>query len=410
MGILETLGERGFIQQISDEAGLRDELERGPITLYWGTDPTADSLTAGHLVSLMMLAHFQRAGHKPIVVVGGGTGLIGDPLFRTETRQLMTIEQIERHMAGQRPQIGRFVDFSDEKGLLLNNADWLAPLGYLEFLRDIGRSFTVNQLLQHSTYRERLETGSLNFIEINYALLQAYDFLYLHREHRATLQVGGADQWFNILAGTELIRREVGHEAYALITPLLTTATGEKMGKSAGNAVWLDAARTSPYDFYQYWINTADVDVERFLGYFTFLPMDEVHALGHREGADLREAKERLALEVTSLVHGPHAAADARDASRALFSGSGDGDAAPTTEIEPARLAGGIDLLDLLVETGLSPSRRAARDLVHQGGAYVNGVRVDDVAASISEQDLQGEGVILLRAGKKRFHRVVVKA
>lgn len=403
-GILETLGERGFIQQISDERGLREALGAGPVTLYWGTDPTADSLTAGHLVSLMMLAHFERAGHRPIVVVGGGTGLIGDPLFRTETRQLLTQEQIEANMAGQRGQISRFLD-----ALMVNNAEWLGKLGYLEFLRDVGRHFTVNHLLQHSTYRERLESGSLNFIEINYALLQAYDFLHLHRQYGVTLQVGGADQWFNILAGTELIRREEETESYALVTPLLTTATGEKMGKSTGNAIWLDPERTSPYDFYQYWINTADADVERFLGFFTFLPMDEVRALGHREGADLREVKERLAIEITTLVHGAEAAAAAQVTSRALFGDGGESGAAPTTEIERGRLSLGIELVDLLVETGLAVSKRAARDLVRQGGAYVNGIRVDDVTATVSAARLQGDGVLLLRAGKKRFHRIVAK-
>jgi tyrosyl-tRNA synthetase len=405
VGILETLAERGFIQQISDEAGLRQELGKGPITLYWGTDPTADSLTAGHLVSLMMLAHFQRAGHHPIVLVGGGTGLIGDPLFRTETRQLMTLDQIEAHMAGQKPQIQRFLEAT-----MVNNADWLTKLGYLEFLRDIGRHFTVNHLLQHSTYRERLETGSLNFIEINYALLQAYDFLHLHREMGATLQVGGVDQWFNILAGTELIRRETGHEAYALVTPLLTAASGEKMGKSAGNAIWLDPARTSPYDFYQYWINTADADVERFLAFFTFLPMGEVRALGRREGADLREAKERLAAEITMLVHGVDAAREAQDTSRALFGGEGAGGAAPTTEIDAARLAAGIELVDLLVETGLAPSKRAARDLIQQGGISINNERADAPNIVVSRANLEEDGSLLLRAGKKRFHRVVTKS
>lgn len=404
--ILDTLQERGFIQQISDEKSLRNLLDQGGVTFYWGTDPSASSLTVGHLVSLMMLGHFQRAGHRPIVVVGGGTGLVGDPLFRTETRQLMTREQIEANLASQRAQIGRFLDFSEERALLLNNADWLEPLGYIEFLRDIGRHFTLNQLLQHSTYRERLEGGSLNFIEINYALLQAYDFLYLFREYGCTLQVGGADQWFNILAGTELIRREEGEEAYALVTPLLTTVSGEKMGKTAAGAMWLDPDRASPYDFYQYWINTADADIERFLALFTFLPMERVRELGRLEGADLRGAKETLAFEVTKLVHGGEAAQDARDTSRALFGGGGDGSGAPTSEVQASRFALGVELVDLLVETGLASSKRAARDLIRQGGAYVNGHRVEDVGMTVTGEHLQGDAV-LLRAGKKRFHRVV---
>lgn len=429
MPILETLRERGFVEQISDEAGLRSALAGGPISLYWGTDPTADSLTAGHLVSLMMLSHFQRAGHHPIVVVGGGTGLIGDPLFRTETRQLMTQEQIQANMAGQRHQIARYLDFGAGKADLVNNADWLVEFGYVEFLRDVGRYFTVNQLLQHSTYRDRLENGSLNFIELNYALMQAYDFLHLYRTQHAVLQVGGADQWFNILAGTELIRRAEGAESYALVTPLLTTASGEKMGKTAAGSVWLDAERTSPYDFYQYWINTDDADVERFLAFFTFLSMDDIKALGRLQGADLRAAKETLAFEATRITHGDDAAREAQETSRTLFGGSGNvivtpgtlplvittyaptvilTTSAPTRGVEAARLSAGIELVDLLVETGLAVSKRAARDLIRQGGANVNGRRVDDPNLVITDQDLEN-GALLLRAGKKRFHRVVPK-
>ncbi|MSQ24023.1 MAG: tyrosine--tRNA ligase [Chloroflexi bacterium] len=401
--IIDTLRERGFVQQISDEPGLESALGQGPITLYWGTDPTADSLTAGHLVSLMMLAHFERAGHRPIVVVGGGTGLIGDPTGKTEMRQMLTSEQIDANMAGQRLQIGRFLDAP-----LMNNADWLLSLGYIEFLRDIGRHFSVNQLLQHSTYRERLAGDGLNFIELNYALMQAYDFLYLYRTEGCTLQVAGSDQWFNILEGTELIRRAEGAEAYALVTPLLTTATGQKMGKTAAGAVWLDPERTSPYDFYQHWINTADADVERFLAFFTFLPMDEVRALGRLEGADLRSAKEMLAGEVTKIVHGDVAAHEARETSQALFGDGSDLAGAPTTEMDPTRLETGLELVDLLTETGLVASKRAARDLIRQGGAYVNGQRVDDPGTVLTLDQFKSD-VLLLRAGKKRFHRVLLR-
>lgn len=405
--MLDTLYERGFVHQVSDEANLRAALGRGRATLYWGTDPTADSLTAGHLVSLMMLAHCQRAGHRPIVVVGGGTGLIGDPSWRTETRQLLTSEQIEANIAGQRIQIARFLDFDRGDALLLNNAEWLGPIGYIEFLRDIGSRFSVNQLLQHSTYRERLEAEGLNFIELNYALLQAYDFLHLYREHGCVLQVGGADQWFNILAGVDLVRRVEGQPVYALVTPLLETSAGEKMGKTAGNAVWLDEERTSPYQYYQYWVNTSDPDVERFLAIFTFLPMDEVRALGRLEGADLRRAKDVLAFEATKLTHGEEAAREAQETSRALFGSGADGEAAPTSVVDSKRIEAGIELADLLVETRLAASKRAARDLIRQGGAYVNGRRVNDVTAVIGARDLQGQ-VVLLRAGKKRYHRVVV--
>lgn len=430
---IDLLRERGFVQEISDVPGLRAAMAAGPVTFYWGTDPTASSLTAGHLVSLMMLAHLQRSGHRPIVVVGGGTGLIGDPTGKTEMRKLLTAEEIEANLAGQRSQVARYVDLHEGKALTLNNADWLQPLGYLEFLRDIGRYFSVNRMLQHETYRDRLRgeafknvllqsgiglytpladslpaSEGLNFIEFNYVLLQAYDFLHLHREYGCILQVGGADQWFNILAGIDLIRRAERGQAYALVTPLLTTSTGEKMGKTAGNALWLDATRTSPYDFYQYWINIPDPDVERFLGFFTFLPMDDVRLLGRREGAELRASKEMLALEATRVTHGEDAAREAQEASRALFGGGAAADGAPTTAVAPARLAAGMELVDLLVETGLAASKRAGRDLIRQGGAYVNDQRVDDVGVLVHNADFRG-GVLLLRAGKKRYHRVVVE-
>jgi tyrosyl-tRNA synthetase len=403
--VLDTLRERGFIQQVSDEAALRAAFDAGQVTAYCGYDPTASSLTVGHLVSVMMLAHFQRAGHRPIVVVGGGTGMIGDPSGKTEMRQLLTVEQIEANMAGLRNQFDRHLDFTSDAALMVNNADWLLPLGYIEFLRDIGRHFSVNQLLQHSTYRERIEGEGLNFIEFNYALLQAYDFLHLYRHFGCALQIGGADQWFNILAGADLIRRVEGGDAYAVVVPLLMTAGGEKMGKTAAGAVWLDPSRTPPYDYYQFWINTDDRDVERFLALFTFLPIEQVRALGRLQDAELRRAKEVLAFEATRLTHGDEAAQQAQATSRSLFGGEGNAEHAPTTSVEPARLAAGVDLADLLVETGLSSSKRAARDLIRQGGAYVNGERVDDVATVISTEHLRG-GAVLLRAGKKRFHRV----
>lgn len=403
--VIDALIERGFVHQVSDEHGLRLALGE-PLAVYCGYDPTASSLQLGNLVSIMMLAHLQRAGHRPIVVVGGGTGLIGDPLDRTEMRPMLSPEQIESHVAGQRGQFERFLDFGDDCALMLNNADWLLTLRYIEFLRDIGRHFSVNQLLQHSSYRERLEGEGLNFIELNYALLQAYDYLNLYREYGCRLQVGGADQWFNILAGVDLIRRVEGVQVFALVTPLITTAGGEKMGKTAAGAVWLDPSLTSPYDYYQYWINTDDRDVERFLSLFTFLLIDEVRRLGGLQGAELREAKRVLALEATKLTHGSAAAHDAEAASRALFGGEGEAEGAPTTSVDAARLAAGIGLVDLLAEIALASSKRAARDLIRQGGAYVNGERIDDVAAVVDERHLH-KGAIVLRAGKKRHHRVV---
>ncbi len=421
---LDTLKERGFVENVSDETALRAQLDRGPISLYCGYDPTAPSLHMGHLVSIMVLAHFQRAGHRPIVVLGGGTGMIGDPSGKTETRQLLTIDQIQANAEGLRGQFGRFLDFGDKGALMVNNADWLMKIGYLEFLRDTGVHFSVNQLLQHSTYRERVAGEGLNFIELNYPLLQAYDFLQLYRQQGCLLQIGGQDQWFNILSGVDLIRRVERRETYALVSPLIMTSTGEKMGKTVAGAVWLDPSRTSPYDYYQYWINVDDHDVERFLAVFTFLPMDEVRSLGRMEGDDLRAAKERLAFEATVLAHGEEQARKAQASSRALFPGLRHyvlqaepgqyqiaGSAAEllvdrTLSVEATRLRDGIELVDLLVETGLTPSKRAARDLIKQGGANVNGERVSAVDAVIDEAALR-DGAILLRAGKKRFHRVV---
>jgi tyrosyl-tRNA synthetase len=310
---LDVLRERGYIHQVSDEAGLRSALER-PTTVYCGYDPTRDSLQVGNLVSIMMLAHLQRAGHRPIALIGGGTALIGDPSGKTEMREMLTMEQIRHNARALHDQFGRFLSFGCGRALMLNNADWLSELRYIPFLRDIGRHFSVNQLLQHETYRERLAGGGLNFIELNYALLQAYDFLHLFREHGCLLQIGGSDQWFNILAGVELIRRVEGHEAFALVSPLVNTASGAKMGKTEAGAVWLDAKRTSPYEFYQYWINTEDADVERFLKLFTFLPLDEIAELAKLEGADLRRAKEVLAFEATKLSHGEAAAQAAQAA------------------------------------------------------------------------------------------------
>lgn len=418
--VLDTLKERGFIQDISDEAGLRRALEQ-PITLYCGYDPTAPSFHIGNLVSIMMLAHFQRHGHRPVALMGGGTGMIGDPTGRTSQRPIMTREEIDQNLAGFRLQLGRYLDFAEGHALMLNNADWLLPLRYIPFLRDIGRHFSVNQMLATEAYKTRLETG-LSFIEFNYMLLQSYDFLHLFQEYGCLLQIGGSDQWANCLAGADLIRRVEGTEAFVLVAPLIALASGQKMGKSAGGAVWLDPARTSPYDFYQFWINTPDSEVERRLAFFTFLPMDEIHALADRPGEELREAKEILAFEATRISHGVAAAEEARSTSRMLFgkvvassadartdsdaSASAEVLAPPSTPIPVTQLRDGVPLVDLLVRTGLAASKSAARALIQQGGAYVNGQRIDAVDALVSERDLDG-GAILIRAGKKRYHRVL---
>ncbi|HSG29310.1 MAG TPA: tyrosine--tRNA ligase, partial [Candidatus Krumholzibacterium sp.] len=347
MNVFDVLVERGFYVQCTDEERVR-ELFSGRVTCYIGFDPTSDSFHCGSLVPIMALAHLQRHGHRVIPLMGGGTAMIGDPSGKTELRQVMTVEQIDSNSIGLKKQFSRFIDFSEDKALMLNNAEWLRPLNYVEFLRDIGRHFSVNKMLAAESYRMRLETG-LNFIEFNYMLLQAYDFLHLYENYDCKLQMGGNDQWGNILAGTDLIRRVNGGDAEALTFPLLTTASGGKMGKTEKGAVWLDAEKTLPYEYYQYWINCDDRDAGKFLAMFTFLPMDEVRRLGSLEGAELREAKEVLAFEATRLAHGEIEALKARETSKTLFSGGGGGsDSTPTVEIEAAKLKEGIPAFILL--------------------------------------------------------------
>ncbi len=402
----DILKARGFVEQVSDEEGLRQALEH-PITCYVGYDPSASSLHAGHLFTIMALAHMQRQGHRPIVIVGGGTGMIGDPSGRTEMRQMLTVEQIEQNLEAIKRQIGRYVDFREERALVLNNAEWLLPLNYIEFLRDIGRYFSVNRMLAAEAYRQRLETG-LSFIEFNYQLLQAYDFLQLYQRHDCILQMGGNDQWGNILAGVDLIRRVIGGEAYAMTFPLLTTASGAKMGKTASGAVWLDGDRLSPYEFYQFWINVDDADVERFLRIYTFLPLEEIDELASLEGARIREAKEVLAYEATRITHGEEEAERAREASRQLFgAGEVEEDALPTLELDAEDLDEGLLIADLFERTGLVRSRSEARRLIQQGGAYLNEERVDTPEQMVRREDFDGDS-LLLRAGKKRYHRVVL--
>jgi len=401
----DILKARGFVEQVSDEEGLRATLSR-PTTFYIGYDPTATSFHVGNLLTIMAMAHMQRCGHRPIALMGGGTGMIGDPSGKTEMRQLLAPEQIQRNLQALRGQIGRYVDLSEGRGLMANNADWLLELNYIAFLRDIGRHFSVNRMLAAEAYRTRLEAG-LSFIEFNYQLLQAYDFLHLYREHGCVLQMGGNDQWGNILAGVELIRRVEGGEAFALTFPLLTTSSGAKMGKSAQGAVWLDAEMLSPYDFYQFWINTEDADVERFLKIYTFLPLEEIERLGRLQGAEIRQAKEVLAYEVTRLTHGAEEADKAREASRSLFGAGEASEVMPTSEVEASRLQAGIPAVELFAEVGLANSRSEARRLIQQGGAYLNGEPVDSPDAVVTADALQ-DGALVLRAGKKRYHRVVV--
>jgi len=403
--VLDALSERGFINQVSDLEGLRRVAEK-PMTLYCGFDPTSDSLHIGHLVQIMALAHFQRHGHRPIALVGGGTTMIGDPTGRATGRAIMTKEAIAANAVKIKEQLSHYLDFSADKAIMLDNAAWLTQLNYIDFLRDIGRHFSVNQMLAMEGYKTRLETG-LSFLEFNYLLLQSYDFLHMYREDGCILQIGGGDQWSNCLGGMDLIRKADGGEAYVLTTPLITDAAGQKMGKSTGNALSLNPAYMSTYDYYQFWINVDDVLVERFLAFFTFLPMDEVRRLTNREGAELRSAKETLAFEATKLTHGEAEAREAQAASRALFSGDGALETAPTTVIPAADFAAGISVADLFTRAGLATGRGDARRLAAQGGASIGGERVDDMDRTLTVADIPSDG-LLLRAGKKRYQRVVV--
>ena len=406
--VFETLQERGFVQQCTNEENVSSLLSGDQITYYVGFDPTADSLHAGSLVPIMAMANLQRAGHKPIAIIGGGTTMIGDPTDKTEMRPIISTEQIEKNGAGILAQLQRYLDLDNTAGLFLNNAEWLLSLNYIEFLRDIGKHFRVNEMIRAEGYRQRLERElGLSFLEFNYQLLQSYDYLCLFQKYDCVLQLGGDDQWGNILAGVDLVRRIEGERVHGLTFPLLTTAGGAKMGKTAGGAVWLDSNRTSPYEFYQYWINTDDRDVERFLAYFTFLPMDEVRRLGSLEHDAIREAKAVLAYEATKLAHGKVEADKAQETSRAAFGGDGlDLEAMPMTAISTERLNTGIPIMELFHEVGLTTSKSEARRLIQQGGAYINEKQYKAIDVVVDTTLLE-EDALLLRAGKKRYHRVV---
>jgi tyrosyl-tRNA synthetase len=403
--VLDIFEERGFVEQMTDRAELSKALE-GPMTCYIGFDPTASSFHVGSLVPIMSLAHMQRAGHRPIALVGGGTTLVGDPSGKTEMRRLMSREEISQNAEGIKEQLSRFLDFSAGKALMANNADWLCDLNYIEFLRDIGRHFSVNRMLAAESYKVRLESG-LSFIEFNYMLLQAYDYWHLFKHYQCRLQMGGNDQWGNILAGADLVRRIEGEVVHALTFPLITTSSGIKMGKTHKGAVWLDPELTPPYDYYQYWINQDDKDVERFLALFTFLPMEEVRKLGALKGEDIRDAKEVLAFEATALCHGEEEAQKARSAARELFGGAGSesSDSIPTCPIGAQELEQGFAAYLLFEKCGLCKTRGEARRLLSQGGGYVNGKRIDAFDQVVGSKDL-ANGSILLRAGKKKYVRL----
>lgn len=406
--VYEVLKQRGFVEQVTDETAIVEVL-KSEITCYAGFDPTATSLHVGHLLPIMALAQMQRAGHRPIVLVGGGTAMIGDPSGKNEMRKILTSEEILDNAEKIKEQFSSYIDFrGDNAALLLNNADWLTPVKYIDFLRDIGRHFSVNRMIAAESYRARLETG-LNFIEFNYMLLQSYDFLHLFKEHNCVLQIGGNDQWGNIVAGIDLIRRAVAGSSYGLTFPLITTASGAKMGKTEKGAVWLDPELTSPYDYYQYWINTDDRDLGRFLAYFTFFSMEEIEGLLKDGNEKIQQNKEVLAFEATKITHGEEEAEKAREGAKVLFKGdAGALDSVPTTEIEASRIKEGISAFIIFEETKLSGTRSEARRLIKDGGGYVNNIRVKSFDEIINEGHVN-DNVILLRAGKKKYHRILVK-
>ncbi|MGD8991652.1 MAG: tyrosine--tRNA ligase [Desulfobacterales bacterium] len=430
MNVLDVLKERGFIEQTTHDRELRECLDQGNVTCYIGFDPTAASLHIGSLVPIMSLAHMQRQGHRPIALIGGGTGMVGDPSGKTEMRQLLTLEALAKNAEGIKKQLSHFLDFEDDKALMLNNADWLTELKYIPFLRDIGRHFSVNRMIKAESYKIRLDSDEgLTFIEFNYMVLQAFDFLKLFQSYDCRIQMGGSDQWGNIVAGVELIRRvhQSQRLAFGITFPLMTTSSGEKMGKTATGAIWLDAAKTSPYDYYQYWINTDDRDVVRFLALFTFLPMAEIRQVEQLSGADINTAKAILAFEATRLAHGNQAAVEAHQAAASVFGArqvsaellssstlprgnlGADDASVPTSSLDVQTLKAGIPAFKLFHRIGLVNSGGAARRLIEQGGAYINGVRVESFDYQVSDTDLEDGQTILLRCGKKRFHKIEVQ-
>lgn len=401
----DILKERGFIEQATHEEEIRELLEREKVVFYVGFDPTADSLHVGHLLPMMAMAHMQRAGHTPIALLGGGTAMVGDPSGRTDMRKMLTREQIDYNASRFKEQFKRLLDFSDNKAYMLNNADWLLELKYIDFLREIGSHFSVNRMLTAECYKQRLESG-LTFLEFNYMVMQSYDFLYLYRNYGCKLQMGGNDQWSNIISGADLIRRVEGGSAYGMTFTLLTTSEGIKMGKTQAGALWLDPEKVSPYDFYQYWRNVDDRDVEKCLKLLTFLPMDKIKRLSSLEGAEINKAKEVLAFEITSMIHGEEEAEKAQEAARALFKEGTDTSAVPYTEIDSKKFAEGMDITELLLLTGLVSSKSEGRRLIQQGGIYIGESRVDDIGLKITMKDFDSNKTLLLRKGKKVYHMV----
>ena len=409
MQIYEELQKRGLLAQVTDEKEIRDLINGGKAKFYIGFDPTADSLHVGHFMALCLMKRLQEAGNTPIALLGGETGMIGDPSGRTDMRQMMTEETIDHNIACFKEQIGRFIDFSDGKAYLVNNADWLMDLNYIGLLRDVGAHFSVNRMLAAECYKQRMERG-LSFLEFNYMIMQAYDFYRLYTDYGCNMQFGGDDQWSNMLAGTELIRRKLGKDAYAMTITLLLNSEGKKMGKTQSGAVWLDPNKTSPFEFYQYWRNVADGDVLKCIRMLTFIPVEEIDRMDSWEGAKLNEAKEILAFELTSLVHGEEEAAKAREGARALFGGGKSNANIPSYELREEDFTDGkIDVISVLTASGLVSSRSEGRRAIEQGGVKVDDEKVTDVKASLDKESFGGEG-ILIRRGKKNFRKVTVSS
>ena len=408
MTLYDELVARGLIAQVTDEEEIKDLINNGKATFYIGFDPTADSLHVGHFMALCLMKRLQMAGNKPIALIGGGTAMIGDPSGRTDMRQMMTPETIQHNCDCFKKQMSRFIDFSEGKALMVNNADWLMDLNYIDVLREVGAHFSVNRMLTAECYKQRMEKG-LSFLEFNYMIMQSYDFYTLYQKYGCNMEFGGDDQWSNMLGGTELIRRKLGKDAYAMTINLLLNSEGKKMGKTQSGAVWLDPEKTSPFDFFQYWRNVADSDVLKCIRMLTFLPLEEIDAMESCEGAQLNQAKEILAFELTKLVHGEEEANKAREASHALFAGGGDSAHMPTVELSSADFADGdMDILSLLVKTELAPSRSDARRAVEQGGVSVADEKVTDIRTAYNADSFGADGLVVKR-GKKKFVKVIVK-
>ena len=408
MTIYDELKARGLVAQVTDEEDIKELINNGKATFYIGFDPTADSLHVGHFMALCLMKRLQMAGNRPIALIGGGTGMVGDPSGRSDMRNVMTVETIQHNCDRFKEQMEKFIDFGEGKAMMLNNADWLLKLNYVELLREVGACFSVNNMLRAECYKQRMEKG-LSFLEFNYMIMQSYDFYRMFQDVGCNMQCGGDDQWSNMLGGTELIRRKLGKNAFAMTITLLMTSEGKKMGKTQAGAVWLDPNKTSPYDFYQYWRNIDDADVLKCLRMLTFLPLEQIDEMDKWEGAKLNEAKEILAFELTKMIHGEEEAAKAQSAAKALFVGGADSEHMPTTELSGADLTdGAIGILNLIVKCGLATSNGEARRLVQQGGIEVNGQKVTDASAGLSAADLSGEGVTL-KKGKKVFHKAIIK-